>query len=109
MVTDTDAPRRLYPLRSDTVTLREESDDGALLFDSTNGKVRVVNATGAAIWACCDGKTSVSNLQAVLRDLFEEAPDSDELIESQILEFLSAMASIDFLEFRDDPVYHEPV
>ena len=43
-------------IRNPDVVLREEDQDGALLFNPDTNQIRVINPTGLFIWKHCDGK-----------------------------------------------------
>ncbi len=59
--------------RNPDVVLREEDEDGALLFNPDTSEVRVLNATGLFIWRMCDG-VSEQDLVSALSGAFDSVP-----------------------------------
>ncbi len=52
--------------------MREEGEEGALLFDPDTGMVRLLNSTAAAIYELIDGRRTVSEMAEVLRRRYDE-------------------------------------
>ncbi|MDM7992499.1 MAG: PqqD family peptide modification chaperone [Candidatus Fermentibacter sp.] len=59
--------------RNPDVVLREEDEDGALLFNPDTSEVRVLNATGLFVWRMCDG-VSEDDLVSALSEAFDSVP-----------------------------------
>ncbi|HRY61254.1 MAG TPA: PqqD family peptide modification chaperone [Candidatus Fermentibacter sp.] len=59
--------------RNPDVVLREEDEDGALLFNPDTSEVRVLNATGLFVWRMCDG-VSEDDLVSALSAAFDSVP-----------------------------------
>ena len=57
-----DSTIRAKFLRNPEVVLREEDDDGGLLFNPDTNQVKVVNSTGLFIWKQCDGSRNLSDI-----------------------------------------------
>jgi len=56
------------PVRGENVHA-VEIDGEAVLLDETTGRLHLLNATGALLWACFDGKSSIAE---IVTDLAEE-------------------------------------
>lgn len=54
------------------LVLREEGEEGAVLFDPDTGMVRLLNSTAAAIYGLIDGRRTVSEIGEVLRRRYDE-------------------------------------
>ena len=63
------------PIVNPNVVLREEFDDWAVLFDPDTANAVGVNPVGVAIWKRLDGKHSLDQIAAEIRDVFSETPD----------------------------------
>lgn len=59
--------------RNPDVVLREEDEDGALLFNADTAQVKVLNTTALAIWKLCDGQHGIPEIAQVLTADFDEA------------------------------------
>ena len=72
-------PKRLHV--NPDVVLREEFDDWAILFDPNTGKAYGINPVSVLIWKNLDGKHTVDDLLAELREQCNNIPDQarDEL------------------------------
>ena len=77
------------------VGLREEDEDGGLLFNPDTNQVKVVNTTGLFIWKLCDGTQNLNEIAAAMQDAFEEAP-ADQITED-VNEFIEGMAAAGFI------------
>jgi len=78
------------------VTLREEDEEGGLLYDTSKKISKIVNYTGLLIWkefilpACSkDVVTSISNY-------FEDIPLSE--IQKDVMDFIDQLLEIGFIE-----------
>jgi SynChlorMet cassette protein ScmD len=63
------------PVANPLIVLREEFDDGAILFDPDTGNAFGLNPTGVFIWKLLDGKHGVEDIVKRLRDEAEDVPD----------------------------------
>jgi hypothetical protein len=77
------------------VVLREEDEDGGLLFNPDTNQVKVVNTTGLFIWKQCADGSNAAAISTALAQAFEEAP-TDKVVED-VKEFLEAMAQSGFI------------
>ena len=57
-----------------SVVLREEFDDCAVLFDPDTGEVYALNPTGVFCWKRFDGRHTLPDIIAELRDACEDVP-----------------------------------
>jgi hypothetical protein len=79
-----------YYIRNPDVVLREEDEDGALLFNPDTNQVKVINATALFIWNHCDGKNSFLSIIEDIQTEFDQVPadqvnqDVSDLIEDLI-------------------------
>ena len=81
------------------MVLREEGDEGAILFDPDSGAVRILNPTATAIWKLLEKGRTLTEVLAVLPDLFDEV-DSD--AQAQVLELASQLVRIGALGLEDE-------
>ena len=78
------------------VNLREEDEDGALLFNPDSNRIQLLNNTGFFIWKqCSEGKTSIELSEAV-RQEYSDVPE--EQVNEDVKKFLNEMVEIGFIE-----------
>jgi len=77
------------------VVLREEDEDGGLLFNPDTNQIKVVNTTGLFIWKKCDGSYKLDEIVVALQKAFEEAP-TDQITED-VNEFIEEMVNTGFI------------
>jgi hypothetical protein len=77
------------------VGLREEDEEGGLLFNPDTNQVKVINRTGLFIWKMCDGTKSLNDIVAAIQDGFEDAP-ADQITED-VNEFIEGMVAAGFI------------
>ncbi len=83
-------------IQNPAVNLREEDEDGALLFNPDSNRIQLLNNTGFFIWQLCsEGKTSLEISEAVKRE-FSDVPE--EQVNEDIKQFLDEMTEIGFIE-----------
>ena len=65
------------------LVLREEGEDGSILFDPDSGDVRLLNSTATAAWKLMDGSRNLSEVVEILKKDFQDvAPDAgDQVLE----------------------------
>jgi hypothetical protein len=88
-------PQASLYLCNPDVVLREESEDGGLLFNPDTNQVKVVNATGLYIWKHCDGTRNQPDIITALQQFFEEVPTDD--VAADVQEFLDDMIKSGFI------------
>jgi hypothetical protein len=82
-------------IRNPDVVLREEDEDGALLFNPDTDQIRVLNLTGLFVWKSCDGSQDLPGILAAMQDAFDQVPDDE--VAAQIQEFVDEMVTAGFL------------
>ncbi len=81
--------------RNPIVVLREEDEDGGLLFNPDNNEVRVVNATGLFIWKQFENIITPAEVAGAVRKNFEAS--SMEVVQSDLVEFLQELLACGFI------------
>jgi 3-deoxy-D-arabino-heptulosonate 7-phosphate (DAHP) synthase len=82
-------------LRNPDVVLREEDEDGGLLFNPDTNQIRVLNHTGLFIWKLCDGVHNLENILDALREEYVEIPE--EQVDHQVTDFMDEMVANGFI------------
>ncbi len=82
-------------LRNPDVALREEDEDGGLLFNPDTNQIKVLNPTGLFIWQQCDGTHGAAEIAQAIRDAFDEVPEDQ--ITQDVDEFIEGMVQSGFL------------
>ena len=77
------------------VVLREEDEDGALLFNPDTNQVKVINNTALFIWKLCDGSRSLAEMIANLKEAFDEVPGDQ--VEKDVQDFIADMTGSGFI------------
>ena len=91
---ETDVAARRYA-RNPDVVLREEDDDGGLLFNPDTNDVRVLNATALFLWRKTDGTRGMPELVEAIQGQFADVPV--DAVSSQVEKFLEEMVTGGFL------------
>jgi len=86
-------------IRNPDVVLREEDDDGALLFNPDTNQIKVINPTGLFIWNQCDGSRNVKVIGKGMVDNFDGA--QEDKVNSEIEDFLKEMVIEGFIGVVD--------
>ena len=81
--------------RNPDVVLREEDEDGGLLFNPDTNQIKVLNITGLYIWKQCDGTRTAPEIANTLLSEFEDAPA--EQIGADVREFIEGMTQTGFI------------
>jgi hypothetical protein len=84
-----------YYICNPDVVLREEDEDGGLLFNPDTNQVKVINTTALFIWKRCDGKRS---LQSIIEDLkveFDQVPLDQ--VDQHVNEYLEDLTQSGFI------------
>ena len=82
------------PIANPIVVLREEFDDWAVLFNPDTADALGTNPVGVAVWKRMDGKRSVDDIVAEIKNSFEDAPDA---ISKEIADFINTLAGNGFV------------
>lgn len=64
------------PIANPIVVLREEFDDWAVLYNPDTASAVGTNPVGVAVWKLMDGKRSIEDIMAKIKDSFEDTPDA---------------------------------
>ena len=81
------------------VVLREEDDDGGLLFNPDTNQIRVLNHTGLYVWKRCDGTNNIESIIEGLKNDFENTPENG--VAEQVAAFVEDMKANGFLGVSD--------
>lgn len=77
------------PIKKDTISLREEFDDWAILFDPDANKAVGLNDLGVVVWKFLDGNHTMEDVIKELNEICEDVPeDAEEQIKTFIEELL---------------------
>lgn len=77
------------------VVLREEDEDGGLLFNPDNNAVKIVNTTGLFIWKQFQSINTPEKVAAEVLKNFEDA--TPEVVQADLEEFLQDMLATGFI------------
>jgi hypothetical protein len=76
-------------VRNPDVSLREEDEQGGLLFSPDTNQVEVINSTGVFLWSQCDGTHDLAYLLQALDEEFQHIPGE---VEEDVIKFLAGLA-----------------
>ncbi len=79
--------------RNPDVVLREENEDGALLFNPDTNQIKVVNSTGLHIWQLCDGHRDVPAIVEEIQQVFDGVPPETNL-NDDVEQFLDVLLKV---------------
>lgn len=82
-------------IQNPDVNLREEDEDGALLFNPDTDQVKLLSSTGYYIWRKCDKETTVEEIIKGFKNDFEDVPDDQ--VKNDVEEFLKQMVNSGFI------------
>jgi hypothetical protein len=82
-------------VRNPDVVLRDEDDDGALLFNPDTNQVLVLNATAVLVWKLCDGRNEAAAIASAVKAEFEAAPDAN--VNADVKKFIEDMLAGGFI------------
>ncbi len=88
-------------MRNPDIVLREEDEDGALLFNPGTNQVRVINLTGLFIWQHCDGQSKLEEILEAMLEAFEDVPANQ--VGQHVQEFLDGRLRSGFIGMVDKP------
>jgi hypothetical protein len=92
-MTDVSSPTQY--LCNPDVVLREEDEDGGLLFNPDTNQVKVVNSTGLFIWKQFGAVQEVTTVIAAIQTEFEDVPQ--EMVAADVQAFLNEMLQTGFI------------
>jgi len=93
-MTQTSSDQTRYLCNPD-VGLREEDEEGGLLFNPDTNQVKIVNSTGLFIWKQFTKVNQPDLVAAAILRNFEEAPA--EVVQADLKEFLDEMIHSGFI------------
>jgi hypothetical protein len=99
MAEETPATPARY-VRNPDVVLREEDEDGGLLFNPDTSQVKVLNTTGLFIWQQCDGTRDLAAIATAMQETFDGVP-ADE-VGQDVREFVEGMVESGFIGTVED-------
>lgn len=82
-------------VRNPDVGLREENDDGGLLFNPDTNQMQVVNTTGLFIWRLCDGSRTLDGIVTAMLNEYDGAPEDE--MRADASAFIDMMVSAGFI------------
>jgi len=82
------------PIANPIVVLREEFDDWAVLFNPDTADAVGTNPVGVAVWKRMDGKRSLADIVAEIKNSFEDIPDA---AFKEIADFVNRLAENGFV------------
>lgn len=85
------------PLANPVVVLREEFDDWAVLFNPDTGSAVGINPTGVAVWKLMDGRRSLDDIVAAIREQFDQV---SETASDEVRKFVSELAQGGFVGYE---------
>jgi hypothetical protein len=85
----------MYYLRNMDVVLREEDQDGALLFNPDTNRVEVLNSTGLFIWQQCGAAHTLDEILAEVKKAFDEVPENQ--VAEDVQKFIDGMLASGFI------------
>jgi len=85
------------PIGNPTVVLREEFDDWAILFNPDTADAVGTNPVGVAVWKLMDGRRTVNEIVAEIKDQFAEVPDA---AAKDVLAFIKDLSQRGFVGYE---------
>jgi len=83
------------------VNLRDEDEDGALLFNPDTDRVQLLNSTGLYIWKLCAQEHTVDEIVAAFKAEFDEVPEDQ--VAADVEGFVHHMGDSGFLGTVERP------
>jgi SynChlorMet cassette protein ScmD len=85
------------PVPNPVVVLREEFDDWAVLFNPDTAEAVGINPVGVAMWKVMDGKHTLEDIMAEVRDRFTDVPESSL---DELTNFINNLAESGFVGYE---------
>jgi len=83
-------------MQNPIVNLREEDEDGALLFNPDSNRIQLLNSTGFFIWKLCSEGKTLSEISEAVRQEYSDVPEKQ--LDKDMKQFLDEMVEIGFIE-----------
>jgi hypothetical protein len=93
-MTQSDILPAFYQCNPDVV-LREEDEDGGLLYNPDTNQVKIINTTGLFIWKQCSSQSTLPAIVAALEQSFDEIPPG--AVAGDVQQFLAEMLQSGFI------------
>lgn len=100
MKTNTNQESRCRYIQNPDVIVKEEDSEGALVFNPDTDKIMVLNPTGYFVWRQCNGRNSMPELVAAIREGFADVPE--ERVAGEVQGFLEKMIAEGFIGILDE-------
>ena len=84
------------PVANPVVVLREEFDDWAVLFNPDTAEAVGINPVGVVMWKLMDGKHTLEDIMADVRDRFTDVPESSL---DELTDFVNNLAESGFVGY----------
>ena len=84
------------PVTNPVVVLREEFDDWAVLFNPDTAEAVGINPVGVVMWKLMDGKHTLEDIMADVRDRFTDVPESSL---DELTDFVNNLAESGFVGY----------
>lgn len=85
------------PIANPLAVLREEFDDWAVLFNPDTGNAVGINPTGVAVWKLMDGRRSLDDIVAAIREQFDQV---SEAVAEEVARFVAELAHSGFVGYE---------
>jgi hypothetical protein len=82
------------------VVLREEDEDGALIYNPDTDQIKVINPTGLFIWQQCDGSKNLTGIVSAMQESYDEVPGDE--VSEQVEKFIDDMVKTGFIGTVED-------
>ena len=82
-------------VRNPDVGLREEDEEGGLLFNPDTNEIKVLNSTGMFIWNRCNGTHSLAKIVQDIEANYDDVPDDQ--VRQDVQEFVETMLTTGFI------------
>ena len=89
-------------MKNPDVVVREEDEDGALIFNPDTNQISVINPTALFIWKLCNGENTKTDIVSVVRESFDLVPEDE--VEQQVEGFVDGMLASGFIGTIEDEV-----
>ena len=84
-----------YYIQNSDVNIREEDDDGALLYNPDLDQVKLLSLSGTFIWKLCSVERTVGDIVKAIRQNFDDVPEEDVI--ADVEDFLEQMLVAGFM------------
>ncbi len=84
-----------YYIQNPDVNIREEDEDGALLFNPDTDQVQLTSKTGFYIWKLCAKECTVNDIVNAFKNDYDEVPGQEVI--SDVEEFINKMVESGFI------------